>query len=106
MGCVGRPQPEKNFDGRILLEHISEQVEVQRRTAHHRFTDDYCINKAIRDGQWRSLYPEGTQCTVSEFQNIMGGNYGLDAAVIERLEFSYMTVTVGGKPKRITFNDH
>ena len=40
MGVVANPNPEKGFDGRILLERISEEVEVKKKYTHQRFTDD------------------------------------------------------------------
>ena len=37
MGVIARPLPRRNFDKKILLERVSEQVEVTRQTAFSAF---------------------------------------------------------------------
>ena len=53
MGVITRPLPRRNFDGKILLERVSEQVEVTRQTAHTNFTDDVLMNTSLKNGKWR-----------------------------------------------------
>ena len=40
MGVVGRPIPEKNFDGRVHLERVSQTKTVQKMMAHQNFSDE------------------------------------------------------------------
>ena len=40
MGVVGRPRPEHNFDGKILLLRVSEPRQLKQATSNERFVDD------------------------------------------------------------------
>ena len=48
MGVVGRPRPDKNFDGRIFLERISKTCTIKKRTTNQRFSNDDLINSEIK----------------------------------------------------------
>ena len=48
MGVVGCPIPHRNFDGKILLEIVSEKVVVSNLSCHQNFTDDVILNQAIK----------------------------------------------------------
>ena len=53
MGVVARTLPRYNFDGKILLEHVGEQVEVTRQTVHTNFTGGVIINASLKNDEWR-----------------------------------------------------
>ena len=44
MRVVTRPRPQHNFDGKILLERVSEKVKLVRRSSNHNFSPDLNIN--------------------------------------------------------------
>ena len=104
MGVVGRPIKTKNFDGRIHLERVSKTVVVSRLTSHQNFCEDVQINEQVKRGGWRDLHVEGMTlhgmaCTLQEV-------YGLDDAVIDRLEFVYKTkIGREGNTKEVRIDD-
>ena len=52
MGVVARPLPHRNFDGKIMLERVSEQVTVTRLGSYTNFADDTITNSTIRNEEW------------------------------------------------------
>jgi len=89
MGCVGRPRKDKNFDGKIFLERISETslvTEQTRKTANQNFSDDVLVNSEIKNGAWRQYFVE--DMTFGELTMLMGEHYDLDEHIFERLELS------------------
>ena len=43
LGVVGRLVPHCGFEGKILLERVSEEVGVSRLTSHTNFSDDVIL---------------------------------------------------------------
>ena len=87
LGVIGRPRPEHNFDGKILLEMISKKSEVTQQRANQNFSDDALINSHVKDGQWKSLYVGGMIC--GELKKVVEEAYDLDKFVGDRLEFLF-----------------
>ena len=58
LGVVACPLPYRRFDGRILLERVSEDVVVNKLTAHTQFSDDVLINSYLKNGEWRLLFAD------------------------------------------------
>ena len=48
LGVVDRPVPQRDFDGKTLLEYINEQVPVSKLTSYQNFSDNLLINCAIK----------------------------------------------------------
>ena len=93
LGVVSRPIPHRNFDGRIHLERISTQETVKKLTATQNFSDDVIVNQAIKNGEWRQLFDTDSPLSLSalEVKRIVADHFALDAAVVDRLELSYIT---------------
>ena len=89
MGVVGRPLPEKGFDGRVHLERVSKTEEVKSLTAHQNFSDDVILNCEIKDGGWKKLHTNGI--CVEDMKDLLQATYDLDDAIIERIKFQYKT---------------
>ena len=87
MGVVGRPRPDKNFDGHSFLEKISKTYKNYKKTANQRFSDDVLINSEIKSGKWRHFYVPDMIC--NDLKKIVGDVYELEDYIIDRLEFSY-----------------
>ena len=87
MGVVGRPRPDKYFDGRIFLERIRKTYTIKKRTANQRFSDDVFINSEIKNGKWRQFFVSKMIC--DDLRKIVGDAYELEDYIIDRLEFSY-----------------
>ena len=86
MGVVGRPIPHRGFDGKIFLERVSKTKYITMCTAHTNFSDDALVNAEIKNGEWRKLLPD-LHLQISDLKVLFHDNYGLDDAVIDRLEF-------------------
>ena len=76
MGVVGRPRPDKTFDGRIFLERISKTYTIKKRTTNQRFSDDVLINPEIKNGKWRQFYVPDMTC--DDVKTFVGDAYELE----------------------------
>ena len=94
---VGRSVKYCGFDGKILLERVSEEVVVSWLTAHTNFSDDVLTNCAIKNGDGRQLISEDLVTSIT-IVDILSVTYGLDGAVADRLEI-YYTTYIGNKGK-------
>jgi hypothetical protein len=74
MGIVGRPNAERNFDGKILLLRVSKSKQLSRATVSEQFVSDAALNALLKEGQWKNCFVPGM--TVGE----------LHAAVVETFE--------------------
>ena len=90
MGVVGRPVAHRQFDGKIFLERVSKTKYITMCTAHTNFSDDALVNAEIKNGEWRKLFPD-LHLNVSDVKNLFHENYELENAVVDRLEFFYVT---------------
>ena len=105
LGVVARPQVRNNFNGKILLERISQQEKVKRNSTNQNFSDDVIINTQIKSGEWKQYYVDGLTC--SEFKVVIGATYGLEQFVIDRLELCYCTfIGDKGNNKWVSIKDH
>ena len=95
MGVVGRPIPHRGFDGKIFLERVSKTKYITMCTAHTNFSDDALVNAEIKNGDWRKLIP-ALHSNLEEIKILFYDNYDLEDAVIDRLEFFYVT-KIGNK---------
>jgi hypothetical protein len=106
LGAAARPRPDKGFDGRILLERVSNDHVITMRTAHQNFTDDVVMNNELKNGEWRQLYLPNTNMACEEVRLLIGEVFGLDDAIIDRLEFTYKTfIGASGHTKIVTIKD-
>ena len=78
MGVIARPLLHRNFDGKILLERASEQVEVTRQTAHTNVTDDVLINTSLKNGEWRILFQDITPVSMDYLVQTIVEHYCFD----------------------------
>ena len=105
MGVVGRPVPHRQFDGKIFLERVSKTKYITMCTAHSNFSDDALINAQIKNGEWRNLVAD-LHINISDLKILFDENYDLENAVIDRLEFFYVTkIGNKGNTKEVRIED-
>lgn len=56
LGVINRPILHTWFDGKVLLERVSKEVEVTKLTAHHYFSNDVLIITKIKNSEWIQLF--------------------------------------------------
>ena len=57
MGVVGKPVPEKGYDGKVFLKRFSETVNLKRKSYRHDFTDNRFMNQEKKKmGRGRRWY--------------------------------------------------
>ena len=66
-----------HFDGKILLECVSEEVRVSQLTAHADFSDNVLINWTIENIDFRQLINDNS-VTSNVIVDIVSFTYGLD----------------------------
>ena len=87
MGVVGRPIPERNFDGKILLERVSTEKIRQMGMADTNFDHKIKVNEDLKNGGWKELINDSSNdVTVEELLTQISIFYDLDNDVSERLE--------------------
>ena len=96
MGVVGRPIHHRQFNGKILLERISEQFSITRLGSHTSFTDDAIMNGMIRNGEWRILISPQESILAIDLISTVCEYYALDEAIGDRME-AYVTTFIGAK---------
>jgi hypothetical protein len=89
MGVVGRPRPEYNFDGKILLLRVSEKREMKQAATNERFVDDLTANNMLRKGFWQQYYTENM--TIAELWAVVTESFVLQDDVADQLVFTYKT---------------
>jgi hypothetical protein len=67
IGVVREVNEENKFDGKILLERISENKILFRTTYRNNYHHDREINDALKVGEWRELYPDDLQYSPPNF---------------------------------------
>ena len=94
MGVVGRPIPHREFDGKIMLERVSEEVPITRLGSHTSFTDDAIANAMIRNGEWRILFSPIEHILAIDLISHVCEHYALDEAIGDRME-AFVTTFIG-----------
>ena len=103
MGVVARPQPHRNFDGKIFLRRVSTQKKLKRNVTNQNFTHDAMINSHLKKGGWKELYPDNSDMSLSELVDIIGEMYGLEDGIVCHTVFTYPTyVGNDGNTKIVT----
>ena len=88
LGMVGQPIPHQWFDSKVLLERVSEEVEVNMPTTHQNFSDDRLINGAIKRGERVDLFTRSTSLTWSNIVKDIATFYDTDDAISDRLKLN------------------
>lgn len=83
LGVVAKPEPNRNFDGKIFLKRVSEEVEYKKKTHNQNFSDDACINGQLKDGEWMTMHTEGM--TLGELKDCIAMNWFLDEFIRDRM---------------------
>ena len=87
------PQIPHFSDGKLLLQHVSERRECKRDSKNQNFVANYEVNRMLKVGQWKLLYPKGLDISISDFLNIIQDTYMIDKDIGEDLCFIYATQT-------------
>ena len=102
LGVVANPQEERNFDGRVYLKRVSNQVTATRRSTNQRFSDDVDVNTAIMNGEWTEVVTLNMRA--EEALDAISQHYDLDEYVAERLKMNYVSYTRNGKKETKKLN--
>ena len=94
MGVVANPQEEQNFDGRVHLKRVSNQVTATRRSANQRFSNDVDVNTALMKGESAEVVTLDMRGAL----DAMSQHCNLDEHVAERLRMN--CVLTQGMEKR------
>ena len=86
LGIVGNPTPHHYFNGHILLERISKEVEVTKLTSYSRFSDDFLVNSSIKSGEWRMAVADNIHLSTDKLTSMIVRNYCLDEIIADRME--------------------
>ena len=106
LGVVGRPNEEHNFDGKILLKRVSEEVEMKQNSTNQNFTDDVLVNSDLKSGGWKEVIDD-LNITPHDATDLIADAYGLEDAVRTRLIFQYSTfIGNSGNKKTVTIDDN
>ena len=103
IACVAQPVKEKKFDGRILMERVSEYVKAEQMSHAQRFSNDYKINNLIKEGMWKNLYVLGVK-PQTLFESIQE-YFNLDDYTCDRLVITYATYAKTLKTKYVKHID-
>ena len=102
LGVVANPQEEHNFDGRVYLKRVSNQVTATRRSTNQRFSDDVDVNTALMKGEWTNVVTNNMRAP--EALETISQHYDLDEYVAERLTMKYVSYTRTGNKETKKLN--
>ena len=102
LGVVANPQEEHNFDGRVYLKRVSNQVTTTRRSTNQRFSDDIDVNTALMKGEWTEVVTNNMRAP--EALETISQHYDLDEYVAERLTMKYVSYTRTGNKETKKLN--
>ena len=88
-GAIAKPQPEHNFEGKVMLERVSKKVKAKQMSRNQRFTDDLHLNNDLKEGAWRNLVVDDQWA--DDLLDMIVDNYDLEEYEAERLTIYYCT---------------
>ena len=77
LGVVRRSTPCRDFDGKVLLELVSEKVEVTKLTTHQKIVNDILIHNTIKLGEWNNIYEGSSTLSCTEIIDSIIVSYAL-----------------------------
>jgi len=80
MGVVAQPVPEHNFNGKIMLQRISQKKELKRGGFSTVFSDDFFENHRINNS-WKNVAGVDETKTPEELQHLISGHFVIDMHV-------------------------
>lgn len=90
-GVFGCPISHHKFDGKILLDRVSERVAVSNLACHQNFKDDVMMNQAIKNGEWRDIFDTHSPILVLEIIVEVATFYKMEDVVMDRIELKFDT---------------
>jgi hypothetical protein len=97
IGVIAEPDENQQFDGKILIERVSNERELTRTTSRNKFHHDRHINDALKPGEWKELYPDNPTILTSEFIRLIADSYDLNEEMEDKLCLQYVTYIRGVK---------
>ena len=97
MGIVAPPNIEKNFDGKIYMKRVCNQVKQKATSYNQIFHETYEINNMLKDGVWREFYDKGM--TFKEFVEQIEATFDLPADILPNIVLTYHTYSSTGKSR-------
>ena len=91
LGVVGRSIPQCNFNGYIMFENISKDMDVTKLTSHSRFSNDVLVNLTIKSGKQRMVVADNRYILWDQLLQIIFGNYCLNEVIANRIEVYWAT---------------
>ncbi len=100
IGVATEPNEEHEFDGKIVLERVVEEKQLQLVTYRKTFSHDRLINDEIKAGEWRALFPnDPTMIPGSDVLRLIVDYYNLDEDVEDYLCLRYKTYGGNGQDR-------
>ena len=92
LGVIARPNNDRGFSRKILLERVSEDYTLICGAQNQNFSDDVLVNSHLKNNGWQEVLP-GEEITYREMNNIVSEAFGIEDAVSDRIVF-YMILTL------------
>lgn len=103
LACVGNPEPDHNFNGKIFMERVSKFEPAKVSSHSQRFTNDFKVNNLIKEGLWKDLHvPEMKSHDLFE---AIGQHFEIEEYITDRCVLTYYTYARTGKTKYIKHID-
>ena len=108
MGLICPPVKDKNngnmlSDGKIMLKHVSEELQQQKSLYNQNFVSKYEINHALKNHKWILLFPkENFDLTAKDILALIAEEYELDDGISSDLVLTYHTFSQARVSKKLT----
>ena len=56
MGCISKPYPEHNFDGKIYIKQIAEERITPKNSYNQQLSTLYEVNHQLKNGDWKFMF--------------------------------------------------
>lgn len=95
LSCVAPPVKNQNFDGKVMMKRVSTYVKAKCASYTEQFTNDWKVNRLVREGLWKNLYIPGMLHL--DFYESIGSYFDLEEYIADRLVLTYATYSRSGK---------
>ena len=91
MGIVG-PPVEGLSDGKVMMKRVSRLVTTKKQSYNQHFVSNYVTNNNLKQGHWKTLFPNIEDVTIGDFIDIIKETYQ-ESERGELQEFVRRTIT-------------
>ena len=98
MGIVG-PPVEGLSDGKVMMKRVSRLVTTKKQSYNQHFVSNYVTNNNLKQGHWKTLFPNIEDVTIGDFIDIIKETYQFDEEKGNNLLFTYHSYYLTKKKK-------